>query len=773
MNSGWYIIPFILSILVFFVAVGAAIYWFAKPKVLKKKNVFVVTRNTGRHLMWFSLTLLGSVWLLRFAIGNWCFENPDELNVIPQMGVWRQVFNSLLHGLQTFSMDEEYTAYMENGLKMAKAVLWDCEWIHVLYLAVLNVVAPIAGGAFVFEILAGIFPQLRYIVSQFEWYKTRFYFTALNEQSLALAKSIVSDLSFRHVLLIFTDVYSDDENEESSELLLSAKALGAICLKDDLLHISLWKIKKKRTYIFLSDSEETENLQTLAQLLNPEKQKELKETEIRVFGTDKRTSNIEDEVIYLHNRLSSEFEKNEQKIIPDVAPVNGVRKMSQRLFYELPLFEGLYGKDQNNKQLNVTIVGSGAIGTEMFLNTYWFGQMPGVELNINVISANETEQEFVSRIDGINPDIMATSKEGSEILNAKIGEDGTIKTSIPQPRYFHFRYDQKNIANCDLESYLKTGLGDDGFPLRDTDYFIVAAGSDEENFLVADRLRQAIGYYHLNEDRHGKTIISYVIYNSDLCQALNADARQNHISDAEAGEFDIYMHAFGCMDEIYSVSNILRREFKRHSQGVREKYKQQANEKDSIFEDIRIRKYYNTRADEARVLQFRYKVYSSGILEPSLFKTENDSQYYQLISDAEDWFVDNVTTIWTYPEYSSQTNALAWMEKRRWNAFMRINGFKKPADIDKYIELNSSIHSLKPNHDKAYQFLFIKLHPCIVECDIKGYPGIYSKEDDKRTHGADEIGPDELDLLYKRLGTDYKVYDYPEADAQKQKNRRR
>lgn len=769
MNSGWYIIPFLLSIFVFFAAMGAAIYWFAKPKVLKNKNVFVVTKNTGRHLMWILLILLVSVWLLRFAIGNWCFEHPDDLGVIPQMSVWRQVFNSFLHGLQTFSMDEDYTAYLENGIKMATAVFGDFEWIHVLYLPISNVIAPIAGGAFVFEILVGIFPQLRYIVSQLEWYKTRFYFTALNEQSLALAKSIASEPSFKHVLLIFTDVYSDDEDEDSSELLLSAKALGAICLKDDLLHISLWKIRNNRTYIFLSDSEETENLQTLAQLLNPEKQKELEETEIRVFGTDKRMSNIEDEVIYLHNRLSSEFEKKGKKIIPDVAPVNGVRKMSQRLFYELPLFEGLYGKDQKNKELNLTIIGSGAIGTEMFLNAYWFGQMIGVELNINVISANETEQEFVSRINGINPDIMATSKEGDEVLNAKIGEDGTAKTLIGQPRYFHFRYDQKNIVNCNLESYLKTGLGDDGFCLRDTDYFIIAAGSDEENFLIADRLRREIGYYHLNEDRQGKTVISYVIYNSDLCRALNAEARHNHISDAEVGEFDIYMHAFGCMDEIYSVSNILRREFKRQIRGVRETYRQQANAKDSIFEDIKGRKYYNTRADEARVLHFRYKVYSSGILKPSLFNTENDSRYNQLIRDAEDLFIDNVKTKWMYPEYSSQANALAWMEKRRWNAFMRINGFKKPADIDKYIELNSSIHSLKTNHDKAYQFLFIKLHPCIVECDIKGYPGIYSKENDKRNPGVVDIGPDELDLLCKRLGIDYKAYDYPEADAQKQK----
>ena len=773
MNSGWYIIPFIGSLIVFFCAIGLSIYWFMKPKMLKKKKVFAVTRNTGRHLMVFSLVLLFAVWFLRFAVGNWCFGHPDPMGDIPKMGWGRQIFNSFLHALQTFSMDESYTAYMENGREMLLDIFkGHCYHLLVLYLSALNVIAPIAGGAFVFEILAGIFPQLRYTLSRFFWHKNRFYFTALNKQSLALAKSIMSDSSYKHVMLVFTDVYSDDESEESSEMLLSAKALGAICLKDDLLHISLKKIGKSRTYIFLSDQKETENLQTLAQLLNPEKQKELLNTELFVFGTDKRTSNIEDEVIFLHNRLSALYEDKGMDIIPDIAPVNGIRNMSQNLFSQLPLFEGLYGKSEENQQINLTIIGSGAIGTEMFLNAYWFGQMTGVKLNINIVSAKETKQQFVGRIDGINPDIMATSIPNNEILNAHIGDDRNNTESITQPCYFHFRYKKKNISSCDLKTFLETGIGDDNFYLRDTDYFIVAAGSDEENFLIADRLRQEIGYYHLNNAPEKKTIISYVIYNSDLCEALNAKARHNHIYNSKENEFDIYMHAFGSMEEIYCVNNILRKDIESHATGIRETYeKQQKDTPSAISEQIRTRQYYNKRADDARRLQICYKIFCAGLLKPSLFNTKDDVDYRGLIKQAETDFVETITKKWTYPECAAKASALAWMEHRRWNAFMRINGFRCPDAMEKYITLDSDVHCLKPNHDKKYQFLFIKLHPCVVESDLNGYPGIYCEQSNKRTKDFQDIGPDELDELFKLLGTDYKKYDYPEADAAKCKEK--
>ena len=618
--------------------------------------------------------------------------------------------------------------------------------------------------------------------------KKRYYFTALNEQSLALAKSIVTDPQEKHVQLIFTDAYSDKEEEKSTELLLSAKALGAICLKDDLLHISLITSEKNRTHIFLSDGNENENLQTLSRLLAEDVQKRLRNTVISVFGTDKKMSYVEDEVLYIHNRLSAQYEAKGEKIEPDVVPINGIRNMAQKLFYELPLFEGLYGKPEGDRQLNLTIIGSGVIGTEMFLNALWFGQIAGVELNINIVSMKESEQKFISRINNINPDIMASARAGDPILDARIGDGPENWYPAPQPRYFHFRYHHGDVMRCDINRLLEKKLGDDGFRLRDTDYFIVAAGSDEDNFLIADKLRQAVGAYHLDHAREQKTIISYVIYNSDLCRTLNARARMNHIAGANPYEFDVYMHPFGSMEEIYSVENILRNAVRPFGEMIDQQYKKQTEEpkpeetagktdeeieaerkekekekkeEESIYRQIRNRRYYNQRANDSRAMQLSYKIYAAGLLPPTLFLTRSDEEYRVVLMNARFRFSEAVHQTWSYPENADRFHALAWMEHRRWNAFMRINGFRRPENIDNYINLNSDIHE---SGKKGYQFLFIKLHPCVVEVDLSGFPGVKC-ENETRTRGRDkarELEPDELDLLARRTGSDYKSYDYPE-----------
>ena len=42
---------------------------------------------------------------------------------------------------------------------------------------------------------------------------------------------------FKKPVLIFTDVYFDDGDEEKAELLLEAKSIGAICIKDDIAYV--------------------------------------------------------------------------------------------------------------------------------------------------------------------------------------------------------------------------------------------------------------------------------------------------------------------------------------------------------------------------------------------------------------------------------------------------------------------------------------------------------------------------------------------------------
>lgn len=167
---------------------------------------------------------------------------------------WEEIFNSLVHALQTFSMDEDYTEYILNGKKMLSTISGDNSmWIatYGLYASVLNFVAPIAGGAIIFEILASIFPKVRLQLSHLAFWKEKYYFSELNDASLALAKSVCTMKvgSFTKSVIVFTDAYVDDEDEKGSEMLLEAKLLGAICIRDDLSHVKKNKIGMRKFFL--------------------------------------------------------------------------------------------------------------------------------------------------------------------------------------------------------------------------------------------------------------------------------------------------------------------------------------------------------------------------------------------------------------------------------------------------------------------------------------------------------------------------------------------
>ena len=74
----------------------------------------------------FSACLLASVWCLRYAVGYFasvCPELIDPEATAPPLMWWEEIFNSIAHALQTFSMDEDYTGYIVNG----RIMLWSAE----------------------------------------------------------------------------------------------------------------------------------------------------------------------------------------------------------------------------------------------------------------------------------------------------------------------------------------------------------------------------------------------------------------------------------------------------------------------------------------------------------------------------------------------------------------------------------------------------------------------------------------------------------------------
>ena len=168
-----------------------------------------------------SVCLILSVWCLRYAVGYYSIITADDAELT--LTCWEEICNSLVHALQTFSMDEDYTSYILDGKMMLRQIMGeDTVWqtVYGLYASALNLIAPVAGGAIIFEILASFFPWFKLWFAHWAVWKKKYYFSELNQSSLALAKSILSVCTnpFTRPIIVFTDVYADFDNEGNTEI---------------------------------------------------------------------------------------------------------------------------------------------------------------------------------------------------------------------------------------------------------------------------------------------------------------------------------------------------------------------------------------------------------------------------------------------------------------------------------------------------------------------------------------------------------------------------
>ncbi len=700
-----------------------------------------------------SLSLICSIWCLRYAVGYYdiitAAEGSNTLNG------FEEIFNSIAHALQTFSMDEDYTGYILSGKEMLRELFGaDTKWqtVYGVYASLLNFIAPIIGGAIIFEILASIFPRIKLRASYLARWKEKYFFSELSDESLALAKSIRNAKYpiFRKPVIVFTDAYTDDDDEKSSELLLEAKRLGAICISDDLAHIA--KNRRGERRFFLIDREEIGNLQLLAKLSDKQNGKYLKGSEVYLFTDSDAYHQVEKRFF---DKLRGELGFTEEEL-PVFIPVNSYKNLITNLLSSLPLYEPIIGRKKSKDKpidLKVTILGSGSIGREMFLSAYWYGQMLDTRLHINVVS-QETEKTFRSRIDYLNPEILRTADEEDEIL--KVNSQGDMADP-----YCTVKYYQCDVKSSDFISLIKNTNGS----LADSDYFLVALGSDEVNVAVADTVRRYVGERHIAKNNGKRTVIAYVVYDSELANTLNGTSRYSFVSEA----CDVYTRAIGSLDEVYSIDNVFMQASASLSQRAEEFYHSiQSKETRAVWHKGRSRDDYKYWANLARGKHLKYKIFSLGVYTDSVFELDGE-ELNESRSKAFETYKDIVHGNCEYFEdeevqaHISLMHRMAWLEHRRWNAFTRVYGFRHSSDYGVYAKQSGS-----------YKHMDIKLHPCLVECDDRGIRGnidVHCNIDESSLFKAE---PSKLDLLdelsydLKEKGLndyDFKLYDYPNGDC--------
>ncbi len=723
-------------------------------------------KNPGASKMLaFSACLIFAVWCLRYAVGYY-----EALIAADSSGVltwWEEIANSLLHALQTFSMDESYTEYIVAGKAMVRTLVGDNDTLQNLYGAwasILNVAAPIAGGAVVFEMLASIFPKIRLYAIHIEFWRERYYFSELNSASVAVGKSKAEEKCpfYKRPIIIFTDAYVDVGDERSSELQLKAKAFGAICTKDDIIHVT--KSRWGKSSYFLIDENEISNLKTLTHLSDNGIARYLVGSNVYLFCSSEAYVDVEQRI---------------KKVLgdkaPTVIPVQRYRNMMANLLVDIPLYEPLLHRadEAGVRELGVVILGTGSIGVEMFLSTYWFCQMLDVHTTVTVVS-KESEEEFWSKIDCVNPEIRKTTERGNKLLRKyDLGEE------CSEP-YCSVKY-----ISCDARSQKFTELiepeNDSG--IAGADYYLVSLGSDENNVLIANDLLKAVGSRHLSRQDGTHSVITYVVYDSSLASTLNKKRRYDFV---KKGSPDIYMRAIGSVDELYSLRSIWMTDHMSAagiSASSHDTYT--ASELSGRVADehrARSSEYrgdYKHWSSMARVMHRKYKAFSLGLVEKSIYDYDDDAQekyakeQTALIERYRDFVLGKRRIAQNTEEEMRLLNRMSWLEHRRWSAFIRVKGFRSTDYYEKYKSMTG----------KDHQHWELRLHPTLAECDERGMRPLFRP---KNVYWQEALGcpknstcaecgrcaeknkgveHDRLDGMTVLIGKyDFKLYDYPFAD---------
>jgi hypothetical protein len=817
------IILFGVSVLFFIIGVVYFIY-----QMIKRKGKSAINKLFGP-----TVCLFASVFILRLCTGF--YDNPD-------LNLFENLLNSLVNTLQTFSLDASYTETITAGKDLFIELNYNClAFWYGIFVVMINICAPVLGGAVLLGILINSFPHFRLLLNQF---RETYVFSELNQKAVVFAEDIIEHAREERKkkkiwgiftilpLIVFTDAYVDEQDEMSSEFHERAKALGAICVKDDLLQLK-FKHAKKLWYILI-DENSIDNIHALTTLATEKTQRWKPEcARIYVFSQNNEADSI----------LKKLYQENDKKIGKVVIKV--VREyttMAYNLLMETPLYEPLLTKYKpgysGEKELVVTIIGSGQIGTEIFLGTYWCGQLLDCKLKINVIS-NEAEK-FKEKINYINPDILKSGIANDEILRI------FPKQEKYAPPYAYFKFLNVDAETGELSDVLYKYAN--GRTILSSDYFVIALGTDELNMNVAAEIRRKVEREQLTGRIINSPVIAYSVYDS------NTNAVVNDLYKRQ--DKKIYLKAFASLKDIYSYKNI----FMEHidsTQSIR------YNEKNEKEKNEFLKDEYRWWARMARLIHIEYKKYSTGFIkfgESEKDKKEAEKNYWLTVNekikkrfDVDGTEIDKPKFKWRermlrliknwskikekikemvdetidYPKFkwwekttclilnwskvkeiikeivdgkvihmpndyykkNKTTNMrLMWLEHRRWNAFMRTKGFSVPND-DQWKN-----YAFKDGGD--HKQMDLKLHPFVVECS-ELMPIVKSDWDcdpDKATTTLDYLDIASIrnyrrykEVCYTRnkevykqgktsnepKKTDYKKYDFPGYDDPNDPMRRR
>ena len=659
-------------------------------------------------IWWFAGFMLIAVLLLQICLNvAYPYDFDSETSSLNKTITFAEWFTRVIsYTFQSFSLDAGYLQIIhigEQAFSGAGLVIFN------IMACTMTFIAPTTGGFAVFGVLCHFFPYLKLLL--FSHKRTKYIFSELNEYSIETAESIYNKIKsgknksgyndkdwkwLKSSVIIFTDAYTDEEHEYSSELLERAKNIGAICLKSDIAELNLFwlfRVKNKKAVYFLMDKNEEQSLKAAVSILSYDKNKwaakrklslKAHRLEMYAFIQNSEANKI---ISDAHKKLMNDGEEGKYEIT--FKTINEYRNLVYNLIDEkcYPLYHSYVKselRDTKLESISVLILGGGRIGKEFFKATYCCGQM---------LTSTEIRDDYKPSNESILP---YTNVKLKITVMSEDAEEAERKFRFEMPEVFNERY--KNYFNYDFLkcSYAMSADGKTEKKAKEfeqlflekcagVDYVLVAMGNDDLNIKAAHWIKFTLDKLNLFNPK--SIPINYVIENQNLIKALEATTSTRGSK----------LNPFGSLSQRYSLENIVMSKLEERAWKIDEAMGYH-NEKNMFINDT-----YGRESSEATVVHFSYKLIS--------FNMNNENKK-----------INN---------FEKFKGAACWLEHRRWCAYMRITGYRCPTAKEFfYYAFNKSILSENPTH----KYEDLKLHPCLIEsgagiADVTAYLEKLNEED--------------------------------------------
>lgn len=501
-----------------------------------------------------------------------------------------------------------------------------------IFFIILTILTPIAFGGLVASFFEGALTFIHYNITK-NFYDI-YYFSDLNEKSVLLAKDIHKKQ--KHSLIVFCN----KNKKINSSLLQDAKYNGFILTTRN--ELDFVKYTKHKHCFFEMKNDESKNVSDVSAILSEF------QTIFNKCSVEKQNCILVNNKIYMlaENETCYEVINKLQKCV-NVIILNRYKSAFYNVLFKKPLFECL--KD-GRKDFSITIIGAGKCSSEILKACTWCTQLGhNYSTKINVIDKNASVLE--NRLKKECPELFLQ-------IETKNNEKDSEKKNI---------YDI-NFYDCDISSETFNKFLETEFV--NTNYITVAAGSDDENLNIAMELRRF--YLSRSPKYDNQPVINVYIENDDYLQSVQKIIQKSSHDDTNNS---YNLTTFGSDKEFYSYSMFDDSDIEKLALNSSCVY---AMKRDliNVKNDYYARPEIERNSNRTNAIHLIYKLYllGYGIIKKSDATEEQINNSENMLSQLKT-FIDGDIHKEEYEDEKSERTKLAKVEKERWNAFYRTEGW--------------------------------------------------------------------------------------------------